>query len=69
MVRTIVALALQCLMGALSHTFKRSHSLSTRQVGRHGQYELPSVDVILPDIEFQLCRRDSQLGFLGIFCF
>jgi hypothetical protein len=26
---------------------------------------LSSVDVILPDIEFQLCRRDSQLGFLG----
>ena len=22
------------------------------------------MDVILPDIEFQLCRRDSQLGFL-----
>ena len=23
------------------------------------------MDVILLDIEFQLCRRDSQLGFLG----
>jgi hypothetical protein len=26
---------------------------------------LASLAMILPDIEFELCRRDSQLGFLG----
>ena len=40
MVRTIVALVPQCVSWVRSsHTFKRNYSLSTRQVGRHGEDE------------------------------
>src|SRR5262245_39039335 len=62
MVRTILALALPYLTVAFVspfHTRPRSTSSSTRQEWR--VQRLSSVDVIRPDIDDQLCRRDSLL--------
>jgi hypothetical protein len=64
--RTILALAPTCPMVAFASRFQTqplSINSSTREAWR--MRRLSSVDGILPDIEFQLCRRDSRLGFLG----
>jgi hypothetical protein len=64
--RTILALARTCPMVAFASRFQTqplSINSSTREAWR--MRRLSSVDMILPDIEFQLCRRDSRLGFLG----
>jgi hypothetical protein len=63
--RTILALAPQYLMGVFGLRFQTqrlSITSSSRQAWQ--MRRLSSVDAILPDIEFQLCRRDSRWGFL-----
>jgi hypothetical protein len=64
--RTILALVRTCPMVAFASRFQTqplSINSSTREAWRTRR--LSSVDGILPDIEFQLYRRDSRLGFLG----
>src|SRR5689334_17049480 len=66
MVRTILALAPQYLMGAFVSPF-HTQPLSTNSSGRQAsrKQRLSSVDVILPDIDAQLCPHGSQLVLLA----
>src|SRR5262245_9011713 len=64
--RTILDLARTYRMGAFASCFQTQPlSISWYSLSACRRRRSSLLDVILPGIEFQLCRRDSRLGFLG----